>query len=227
MADAIESYLKDRALPAQAKARPFESFERYLQENPGAPWRVALATNLAIASRKSGYFSRVFGHADMAWREGADSENRDIRALASRAFAEKAELLARLGRGAELAELLQGVEGRDFSGAVSEKMTQVRESLWLLQNRPEDAYRCGPLAVGAMLRELQGREDGKVDAAKSTEQGTSLRQMRDLASSVGLKVRMAHREVSGGVVPTPSMVHWKTGHFAALTRREGSRYLRW
>jgi YD repeat-containing protein len=59
----------------------------------------------------------------------------------------------------------------------------------------------------------------------ATPRGTSLEQLRALAASVGVELHMARRVGSDAELPVPGVVHFKTGHFAALIERSGGRYL--
>ena len=60
--------------------------------------------------------------------------------------------------------------------------------------------------------------------APSTQKGCSLPQVVDLSKKIGLNYQMAFRE-KGGQFVVPSVVHWKAGHYAAMVRQEGDRYL--
>src|SRR5215831_6477406 len=77
----------------------------------------------------------------------------------------------------------------------------------------------------------------------STQQGFSLTQVAELSKKVGLNYQMAFRERSNGNAGAgsskskiknqkskidfvvPSVVHWKVGHYAAMVRQEGDKYL--
>jgi RHS repeat-associated protein len=201
------------------------ALEDFLARHPASPWRVAVLTNMSIVARRSGYFSKTLRFAEEAWSAGKDSEDPRTRALADRALAEMAELWARLGRVDELEGLLKDVEHRDFVGSVAERMGQVRQSVWLMQNKPEVSFRCGPLALENMLIAVNGRSDTRVERTPSTKAGTSLLQMKTLAQTAGLRVKMARRHTLDAPILTPSMVHWKTGHFAALVSQASDRYL--
>ena len=209
-----------------AKTREdLSAFERFLGRHPQTVWKVSLLTNMAIVARRTGYFTRALDHARAAWDAGRNSDDLRVRALAERALAELLELSARLGRLEELERLFNEVEGRDFIGVAGERISQARDSLWLMQHRPEISYRCGPLAVGSILAAVKHAQDARIEATKSTPRGTSLLQMETLARTVGLDLRVAKRESATAPILVPSMVHWKAGHFGALVRAEGDRYL--
>src|SRR5205814_203890 len=69
--------------------------------------------------------------------------------------------------------------------------------------------------------------------AASTQKGFSLPQVAELSQKIGLNYQMAFRSPHAPTLPrshastfiVPSVVHWKVGHYAALVRQEGERYL--
>ncbi len=221
LAKAIKAYL---AAPSRSEVEPFESF---LSTHPGSAWSSSIETNLAIVAVRYGYFSKALSASERAWREGRDSAEPRVRALAGRALAERAFLLARLGKMEELETLLLEVEGFPLSGAAAERVANARQSLWLMKNRPEEAFRCGPVAVGQLLWLVEGRREDRVDHAPAGLKGTSLVQLKALARSAGLELEMVKREapsLEAAPFPIPSVIHLKTGHFATLLERSGNRY---
>jgi RHS repeat-associated protein len=216
---ALRSYL------AESTREQVRALEEFLEDQPSSPWRVSVLANLAIVGRRTGFFSRTLEYGEKAWLEGRESTVPAVRALAARALAERAELLARLGRVDDVRALLAEVEGAEFSGSAHEKFDQVKQSLWMMENRPAESYRCGPLAVGALLRTVRGLQDERIEATPSTSRGTSLLQMKELGRKVGLEVQVGRRPSTEAPVAVPSLVHWRAGHFAALVKKEGERYL--
>ncbi len=178
---------------------------------------------------------------------------------------ELALLYARLGR-TELEALLQIHRRPDAPGA-SEKINMAREALWMMRNRPEVSFRCGPLALQSILRSdsqpcasCSTNATTEIFNSASTQKGFSLPQVAELARKVGLHYQMAFRQPRSGVRPSPgagtsekttrvdrsessetfhvsapedgrtpfiipSVVHWKVGHYAAMVRQEGDRFL--
>jgi RHS repeat-associated protein len=126
----------------------------------------------------------------------------------------------------ELETLLKSVEGRPFAGGSKERLSGAREALWMMQNHPETAFRCGPLA----LHRIKLATDPEhacteiIHASASTQKGLSMPQVVELSRKVGLNYQMAFREKNGEFI-VPSVVHWKAGHYAAIIRKSGDRYL--
>jgi RHS repeat-associated protein len=150
----------------------------------------------------------------------------------------------------ELEALLKSVENRVFVGAATEKITGAREGLWNMRNKPEISFKCGPYALQRILLSNQRLLTSSPTNAMmeifnfpSTQKGCSLPQVTELSKRVGLNYQMAFRgspltpslspsdgeRVSAGRVRgdfiIPSVVHWKVGHYAAMVRQEGERYL--
>jgi len=200
------------------------SLDRFLEAHPGSAWRLALLVNLGTVYRRTGYFSRALAAWEEAWHDGKHESDVRVRALVDRAAAEIVALSSRLGRREDLIAFLHELEGRPVGGSAAELIALGHEALAIMASRPDRSFRCGPLAVTAILRAQKGSTDVRLDEAGSTTRGTSLLAMAKLATSVGLGVQMAWRS-PGAEIPVPSMVHWKSGHFGALVQKQGSRYL--
>jgi RHS repeat-associated protein len=220
LAAALVEYSK-RTIPDD-----FSSLSRFLEAYPQSPWAAALLTGLGLEYYNTAYYSRALDAWTRAWALAKDATGLRERAIGDRAAGELALMYARLGRMAELETLLKAVEGRVFVGSATEKITGAREGLWNMQNRPEISFRCGPLALHRikMAAGPQPEAMQTIFESASTQKGMSLAQVAELSKKVGLNYQMACR-VKGADFIVPSVVHWKVGHYAGLTRREGDRYL--
>jgi RHS repeat-associated protein len=198
----------------------------FLEGHAISAWRASLLTDLGIVYRRTGYFSKALKAWEEAWALARQETDPKARAMADRAVGELAELYARLGRAEALEELLRGVQGRDIRGSATERLAGARQGLWRMKTEPGESFRCGPYAIQAILNARRGTHttDPVISATKSTTRGTSLAQMRTLAGRVGIEMQMAFRE-RGSPILLPALIHWKAGHFAALVREEGGRYL--
>jgi RHS repeat-associated protein len=197
----------------------------FLQRYPKSPWRAALLTNLGLAYRHTGWFLKAMSAWEEAWRL-SKSETKGLgKAVADRAFGELVELNARLGRRERVARLLKEIEGRQLIGVATEKVTAAREGVWMMYNEPRNAFKCGPFAL-ARIQALETRTQtppAKILEAKSTEHGTSLKQVYEIAKELGMDYQMAKR-APGSEVIIPSLVNWKANHFAALIREDHGRF---
>jgi hypothetical protein len=226
----------------------FSSLTGFLATYPTSPWRAALLTNLGLEYYNSAHYSLALEAWNEAWAHAKDATDAKGKAIADRAAGELAYMYARLGRMAELEALLKSVESRGFVGAATERITGAREGLWSMQNKPEISFKCGPCALQRILLSDQSlsRPAGSATTNAmaeifnfpSSQKGCSLPQVAELSKKVGLDYQMAFRlaskaesrkqkaeiEEAGGFI-VPSVVHWKVGHYAAMVRREGDRFL--
>jgi len=202
------------------------SITQFFGQFPNSPWRVSLLTDLGILYRRTGHFSKALAAWEEAWKLGKSATQPYPRAITDRAVAELAELNARVGRYERLQPLFAELEGRDLHGPAVQKIEGAKSGLWLMQNRPGDAFRCGPLALDR-IRASQNPTAGlaqKIDAARSATNGFSLPQVLALANSLDMNYQMAFR-TPGAQVIFPAVAHWKVGHFAALIKEQAGRYL--
>jgi RHS repeat-associated protein len=207
------------------KSDDYSALVDFLDQWPHSSWRVALLTDLGLLCRQSGYYSRALSYWQQAWKLGKSSEGDRAYALVDRAVGELIELNSRLGRKEAVLELFEELKGRNLMGSATESVTGAREGLWSMKNTPEKAFMCGPLAVCRVFETLHpGEPLGDVlKTSKSTSKGTSLAQVAGLARDAGLDYQMAKRPL-GATVPVPCVVHWKSGHFAALTQEKDGNY---
>ncbi len=221
LANALGSYLR-RQDPEDTT--PLVEF---LESHPGSSWRASLLTNVGSVYRRSGRLSKALAVWEQAWRLSREESDERGRAVGDRAVSELAALNAGLGRCGRLEALVAEIDGRDVRGPSHERIAAARQGLWLMRNRPEDAFRCGPLALERILaHEHRGpnRDTRLLQPAGSLPLGTSLPQLESLARALGLKMRMAKR-MPGSVVIAPAVVHWSLGPFAAVLTEEKGRYL--
>ena len=204
----------------------FASLRGFLERHPNSPWRAALLTCLGLEYYNTAYYSRALEAWQEAWALGQKATDARGRFLADRAGCELASLYSRLGRMTELDTLLKSVEQRIFLGGAAERINLAREALSMMQHQPGVSFRCGPLALQSIQRSLNTRasDDMAIFTSASTQQGFSLPQVAELSKTIGLNFQMAFRKQQGEFI-LPSVVHWKAGHYAALIRQEGDRYL--
>jgi RHS repeat-associated protein len=220
LAAALASYAK-RTSPDD-----FSSLTTFLEQYPQSPWRAALLTDLGLEYYNTAHYSFALAAWATAWTLARDASEPHAKAIADRAAGELAYMYARLGRMTELEALLNSVEGREFRGPATERISGARAGLSNMKDRPEIAFRCGPLALHQIKLSMNPTNGGDtiIYQSASTQKGFSLPQVADLANKVGLKYQMAFRD-QGAPFIFPAVVHWKVGHYAAMIRKEGNRYL--
>lgn len=214
------------AFSQRTKHDDVSAVSSFLAQNPQSTWRASLLYNLGILYRRGGYFTKALAAWEEAWVLAKTATQPYARAMADGAIGELAELNARLGRFDRLDTIFQEVQGRDIRGGATEKITGAREGLWLMRNQPEKAFRCGPLALDRILASANSQDAAhqKIFNSRSTTNGTSLFEVCGLANELKMNLQMAKRQ-PGAKVIVPSVVHWKAGHYAAITKHQNGEYL--
>ena len=214
-----------KAYKSRTQLDDISSITGFLAEYPQSRWRAALQTNLGIVRRKAGYFTEALERLEDAWALGKNAQKAEEYQQANTAAAELADLNARFGRFDRMKEIFDETDARDMSGASGAMMNGAKEGYWMMTKRSALAFRCGPFAVNAVLCAGGELVPNKVIAKLgSTQLGTNLSQLEEVAGKVGLP-SVAAKKGDGGEWQVPMVVHWKVGHFAAITRKEKGRYL--
>ncbi len=204
----------------------FTSFTKFLEGHPKSPWRAAVLTGLGTEYYNTAHYSLALAAWTEAWTLTKNATDQKGKAIADRAAGELAYMHGRLGQMQELEILLKSVEGREFIGSATEKISGAKEGLWNMQNHPEISFRCGPLALLRIQTATNptNRAERAIYESASTQKGFSLPQVAKLSKKIGLNYQMAFRE-KGGEFVVPAVVHWKLSHYAAIIRHEGDKYL--
>lgn len=213
-------------LSADAQAsKPFDPapLVAFLAQSPKSPWRASLQTNLGLYYRAQGKYSKALAAWEEAWAASSGATEPVAKQLADRAIGELAHLNACLGRADRIQQLLKQIAGRGIQGPGESKITGARAGLALMKNRPDLAFRCGPMALGSIRRQIFPKEaySEVIRTAPSTAKGVSLQGVSELARQAGMSFQIAKRS-PGAAFITPSVVHWKLDHYAAiLGQKEG------
>jgi RHS repeat-associated protein len=201
----------------------------YLDHYPGSPWRIALLTNLGLIYYDTAQFSKALAAFDRAWQAGKwITAEGPAKAVVDLALGELVRMHARIGHKEELRQLLDEIKDRPLSGPATERIAGAKEGLWMMDHNPGVAYLCGPKALESIIDRLRpkGVNRNLVDTARSGPKGYSLVQVEALAKKARLPYRMAKRQPGADWV-TPSVVHWKANHYAALIEeRDGLLHIK-
>jgi RHS repeat-associated protein len=203
------------------------AIENFIQSHPNSAWNISLTANLATHYRQSCQFSKALDTWKTTWSTGKDVTDINGRQVVDQAIGDWATFLITLGRMGELKALLQEVQGRSLSGAAAVRIKDAKSALWQMENRPGQTFKCGPYSISRIYAALNPNTPmpREVKQAHSTTNGTSLYQNYLLAKKLGLKYQMARRVSSDSAIPLPAMVHWKLGHFSALTSVQDGLYM--
>jgi RHS repeat-associated protein len=213
---------------ADGRAEAIGPFLLHLTRFPGTPWRASIQLQAGNIFVRTGFLSRALVAWEAAWLAAKDAETPAERAIAHSAVAEWLDLTVRLGQVATAEAIVAQLEGRNIGGSAGARIRTAREGLWVLKNAHHAAAASAAVALHEILR-LGQPEGFKVpDVVASyhpTSAGTSLSGLQDLARSAGLTWQMAKRVGKGTAFVVPSIVHLRSGHYSALVKQEGSRYL--
>jgi len=224
---AAENSALAAALLAYAKRSgpdDFSALTWFLKEHPDSSWTAALLTDLGLEYYNTAHYSLALDAWSNAWSLAKNVTDAKGAALVQRAFGELIKMDSRLGRMDEVERLLNSIGNQPLAGPAGQRVTDAREALWNMKNRPEISFKCGPLALRSIRAALNmdGSSDGEILKTASTQKGCSLPQVAALSKKIGLNYRMAFRNSGDFVVP--SVVHWKVGHYAAMVRKVGDLY---
>jgi len=210
----------------RADADDASAVENFLKKYPDSQWRVSLAASLGSHYRRTMQFTKALAAWREAWALGKDITDPNVKDVVDGAVAEMSRYYVTLGRTDELQALLKELDGRPLRGAASVRIEGARSALKQMQARPEHVFKCGPLALGRICARLGLTNSIRplIIRELATTNGTSLTQNWLLSKRLGLNYQMAMRK-RGAAIPLPCLVHWKEGHFTALTRMDNGRYL--
>jgi hypothetical protein len=236
LAQAITTYLYG------GDSEALEPLEGVVTAFPNSRWRVAVQANVGSWYRKKGYFTRAQRNLTEAWQLGKDSDTEGVRRLAEFAAGELMQIHMQFGQVDPLEALVTDFEGRELSGGITETLAAARATVWGLRNDHANAIPSGSVALERIRHDKHEKAESQkqdqdpnyrkkafernasLDAFPATHDGASLAEIQDLADLTDLELQMARREDPGAVIPVPSLVHLKQGHFAALVEEREGRF---
>jgi RHS repeat-associated protein len=233
--------MDDKVVPAenQALARALRAFKNrkdpenfsaltsFLSAHPKSRWRPALEANLGQQCFETGYLTNALEYWQSAWESSRFQMRPNRKAVADQAVSHLLMLEARLGLMNSLKKHLSELGRRTLTGSVDARVKIARDGLWSMTHHPEIAFKCGPFAVNTLAKLSPPQHPIEVwetiRTAASTNHGTNLAQLQDWSRQVGLKLQIAKRS-TGAAIIVPALIHWKVGHFGAITAEENGRY---
>ncbi len=214
------------AFKAKDSVRDVSDLKEFLSQFPQSRWAPSLQLALGTLRFKTGFLTESMALFQAAWK-GAKAESADApRTVASRAVAQLLMINARLGMMDKLQALLDQVGNRAFFGADEMMVVSARQGLSSMKNSPGRSFKCGPNAIENLLSigKPALQRPKFLEDIQSTKHGTNLEQVKEWADQAGLKYQVAKRS-PGAEVIVPSIMHWKEGHFAAVTEKKGDAFI--
>ncbi len=218
-----------RALDSYAQRSTYDdcsSLAGFADQFPQSRWTASLLLHLGVEYYNYGYFSKALDAWQRAWTEFQASDYAPAKPQADRALGELARMYSRIGRANELSALLDSARERDLGGPGAQLVHASRQSLWMMLNKPDYAFGCGPSALDRIQLRFAPAQAGNpvLWECKSGTNGFALNQVAEISRKLGLNYQMALRQ-AGAPLILPSVVHWKVGHYAALIERRDDRVL--
>ena len=198
----------------------------YLAGHPTSPWRASLLANLGSVHRRLGAFSDAMRVWDEAWGLTKDGSELSARAIADFSISHWLDVAASFGQVDAVQARLEQITGRNVRGSAGTRLAMAREMAFLIKTYPDQVIASGPEALRVILEEQRGASEDLPPALanfRPTAAGTSLAEIGQLASSLGLKLRPA-RWTGRGEIQLPAVMHWKLGHFSPILERRGDQY---
>lgn len=200
--------------------------EAYLMAYPASPWGASLHMNIGLVLRRAGWPGRAVGHFQSAWMLAKSDSSPIGRRIADRAIAEWMWLCVKAGDDATLEKLLKETKERPMRGGPAQRRADAERALFAMQTEAK-FYLCGPTALATVNQLLKPNHPVDSRDVKDTipgPNGTSLFQLAMMASNWDIPLQMLKRD-PGAKVLTPSVMHWRVGHWAAVLQESGGRYL--
>lgn len=172
-----------------------------------------------------GYFSKALISWNSAWVAGRYSSDPEISRATNAAIGQLASLYTRLGMFDKLGDFLNRIGKRPVSGSATEAVQAAHEILAQTKANTHHLFRCGPLALRKVLLDtgLTAAKTNFLLHYATSPKGTNLAELTKLSSSAGVSAVMIRRDIKAPV-PIPSIVHWKLGHFSAVTGQANGLY---
>ena len=209
-----------------------EALEQYVKQHPDSPFALWIDVCVAPAQWNGGRYSLALANLERISRETPPSaETAPLRDLAQ---AKLARCYSKLGRKKELQKLMGDLRLRTLAANVEWDVSQARMGLVAMTNHSDVAFNCGSFALQSIRKYTEGKgrdaESLKIKQARSAQRGFSLKEVADLAKEVGMNYRMVRKRDRAEddlavPVPVPSVVHWKSRHFAAIIAKVGDDFL--
>ncbi|MGH7283982.1 MAG: tetratricopeptide repeat protein [Polyangiaceae bacterium] len=178
---AIATY--DQARRQGAESDALASLAGFAAAHPKSAWRPSLLLDLGAVYRETGHFSKALETWQAAWDATKNLTDSNGRALGDASIAALSQFEAYLGRKELLAPLLEEAKHRAMHGTAAELVSESARGLADMNDTPETAFRCGPMALKRILQSTEPPGSLRtsmesLDRAPSTPRGISLASVR-------------------------------------------------
>jgi RHS repeat-associated protein len=226
----------------------FSAITDYLIAHRDTRWKLSLLANLGSMYRKTGWHSKALKAWEVGWQLGKDLTQSQLHDITNNVVSQLAQLYANLGQSGKLDTLFNELKNRNIYGPAKEMLLSIKEGIAVMHTNSGIGYRCAPIALDA-IQEFNGLKPMTYEAFEkfksSQSQGntsmqsmhdnsmpamnhnmpTTLTQLKEMSDVLQMKMKIAKRLSSNAEIVMPCVLHWKTGHFSALVKKENGLYL--
>src|ERR1039458_8916852 len=186
LADALAGY------SCRTNLDDFSSLTGFLAGFPQSAWAGSLLLHLGTEYYNYGHYSKAMDAWEQAWKKCEQIDDAKAKSQADRALGELARMYSKLGRVQGLKDLLNSTANRPLTGPGTQLIHAAQQALWMMQNRPEISFRCGPLALNSILAHSDPKKalNPLIFYSKSSTNGYSMAQVARLSWDLGLNYQI-------------------------------------
>lgn len=241
LSDAIQAYRQ------QNNPLSIYPLTHYLAEYPQSPWRTSLLANIGFMYEQQGYIDQAIDYYQQvqAIRKQPNQRfNQSLPLTTTQTLALNRQLdkttgnllslYAKLGKTTPLTTLLATLQHSNkqqtLTGAAQYQRDQARVALYQINKQPEQALRCGNIALATLLKQsnnqnITANHIQAIEQSLAKPYGNSLTDLYQLAKKHHITSYILKRHNnSNEPIPVPAIMHLKQGHYATITAQQGDRY---
>lgn len=213
-----DSFAFEEALSRSKTSDVTESLIEFMAEHPENGWTPSVRLSFAKGYCGRGLTTKGLEALRNGWRDYNGGQSRAGREIADQFLGTLSQVLATLGRVEELEGLFAAADGREFvSGGAARMWRDSHEGYFTMKHYPQVAFRCGTFALSGVFQVLKKTESFRDEPSPTN--GFALGALAELARKQGVAMRAVKR-MKGKEIPSPSVIHWKQEHYAAIVGRE-------
>jgi RHS repeat-associated protein len=214
LAAAIQSYRN------RSEGDDFSALTAFIASYPTGRFTMSLLLNLGENYLSKSYFSKAQKAFEDAWAIAKKVEaNSQAIGQADFIAARLANFYGRIGDFEKLKAVVASTKGKRLAGAAAAIIGQAEKKSWQPASK---AFLCGAAALQNLKLSQDQDADRFTQNIQAGENGLNLAELKQLSQSRDMNLQVAKR-APGAPILTPALVHWKVGHFAALTENSEGR----
>lgn len=210
----------------------------HLAAFPGSPYALSLLQEKAAIEWRHGFFTASRASIAEASALGLTltaaaptPDSVEAHRLADAALSTHLLTLSRVGDREALRTALASVGDRPLGGLATEAASKAKEQLWFFDNQAEQNIFCGFTAANAICvpaghKPIHPDVHDEAERKEFIANGLSLFELRAHSHEADgdLQIIKAASSTLPADLPVPSIVHFKFGHYSAITERDGDLY---